>query len=285
MKNIIIETKNLNFTYPDKTCALQDINLSVKRGEFIGILGANGSGKTTLLKVLNGLLKPAKGEVYLGQENIKGINGDVFFNRVCTMFQNPDDQLFSATAREDIAFGPANMNLPEEEIIRRVHISLEAVGMSELADKTIHNLSFGQKRRACLAGVLAMEPEVMLLDEPTSCLDPAGVNSIMRLLRNLNRKKNITMIMATHSVDLVPLFIDRVIVLNKGMLIAEGEPKKVFSHSDMMKESKLSLPRIGHLFEVLRNKDGLEIDQLPLTIGEARHQIMELISPDKFRRS
>ncbi|MDO8488496.1 MAG: ATP-binding cassette domain-containing protein [Candidatus Omnitrophota bacterium] len=271
----IMETKNLCFTYPDSTAALRNINLSVKEGEFLGILGANGCGKTTLLKILNGLFKATKGQAYLDGDNIESIHKDTLFKRVCTCFQNPDDQLFSPTVREDIAFGPANMGLTKEDVLGRIEFALEAVEMLEFADKPIHNLSFGQKKRVCLAGVLAMGPQVMLLDEVTSCLDPMGVSSIMRLLRKLNTQNAITMVMSTHSVDLVPLFIDRVVILNNGQILLDGKPEEVFSQTEIIRNAKLRLPRIGHLFEILK-KDGFNIKGLPLTIGQAREELRQM---------
>lgn len=274
----IMEVKNAYFYYPDGTPALQDIKLSVKQGEFLGILGGNGSGKTTLLKVLNGLLKTTKGEVCLEEDNIKSIHKDILFRKVCTMFQNPDDQLFASTVGEDIAYGPANMGLKKDEVCRRIEYALGAVDMLGFADKPIHNLSFGEKKRICLAGVLAMGPEVMLLDEPTSCLDPMGVNSIMQLLKKLNKENGITMVMATHSVDLVPLFIDRVVILNKGKIALDGDPEEIFSHAEAIRDAKLRLPRIGHLFEILRKNDGLNFKGFPLTIGEAREEIKNILS-------
>ncbi len=272
----IMEIKNLRFSYPDGTLALRDINLSVKRGEFLGILGGNGCGKTTLLKILNGLLKASEGEVYLDGENIKSMHKDALFKRACTCFQNPDDQLFSPTVGEDISFGPVNMGLTKNEVLARVESALGAVEMLEFADKPIHNLSFGQKKRACLAGVLAMGPQVMLLDEPTSCLDPKGVNSIMRLLRKLNEQDGITMVMSTHSVDLVPLFIDRVVILNQGEILLDGSPEEVFSQPGIIRSAKLRLPRIGHLFEILKKRDGFDIKGLPLTIGQAREELRQM---------
>lgn len=272
----IMEIKNLSFTYPDGTLALRDINLSVKRGEFLGVLGGNGCGKTTLLKILNGLLKASEGEVYLEGENIKSMHKDALFKRACTCFQNPDDQLFSPTVGEDISFGPVNMGLTKNEVLARVESALGAVEMLEFADKPIHNLSFGQKKRACLAGVLAMGPQVMLLDEPTSCLDPRGVNSIMRLLRKLNEQDGITMVMSTHSVDLVPLFIDRVVILNRGEILLDGNPEEVFSQPGIIRSAKLRLPRIGHLFEILKKRDGFDIKGLPLTIGQAREELRQM---------
>lgn len=273
----IIETKDVSFSYPDATKVLEVINFSAGKGEFVGILGANGSGKTTLLKILNGLLKPKSGDVYLGGENLKSMDKNRIFTKACTVFQDPDDQLFSPTVKEDISFGPINMGLSEDEVKTRVCNALTAVEMLEFQDKAIHNLSYGQKKRICLAGVLAMGPEVIFLDEPTACLDPMGVSVIMHLLKKLN-KEGMTLVMATHCVDLVPLFLDRVIILNKGRIIKEGIPEKVFSDPETIRLARLRLPQIGHLFEILMKKDKFEINNLPLTIGEARQQIMELCS-------
>lgn len=272
----ILETKKLNFSYPDGASVLQDMNLSVKKGEFLGILGANGCGKTTLLRLLNRLLKPVSGEIYLEGEELRSKDKNILFRKICTMFQNPDDQLFSPTIGEDIAFGPGNMGFSDEEVKARVDYALNAVGMPEFFERPVHNLSFGEKKRVCLAGVLAMGPDIMLLDEPTSCLDPMGVNSIMELLRKLNKENGITMVMTTHSVDLVPLFIDRVIILNKGKIVLDGTPEEVFSHIKVIRDAKLRLPRIGHLFEILKKSDGFNFQGFPLTIGQAREELKAL---------
>ena len=272
----ILKAENVYLIYPDNTKALQEINLSVKEGEFVGILGANGSGKTTLLKILNGLLKSTKGDVYLEEENLKSMDRNRLFTRVCTVFQDPDDQLFSPTVGEDIAFGPTNMGLSKEEVEKRVCNSLSLVEMSEFKEKVIHHLSYGQKKRICLAGVLAMGSKIILLDEPTAALDPMGVSAIMHLLKKLN-KEGVTMVMTTHSVDLVPLFLDRVIILSKGKIIREGVPAKVFSDPEMIRNAKLRLPYIGHLFEILKKRDNLDTNYLPLTIGEARREIVKVI--------
>lgn len=275
----IIRTQEVYFNYPDGTKALDDVNLCVNKGEFVGILGANGSGKSTLLRILNALLKPTRGNIYLDGEDLKSMDKNLIFSKACTVFQDPDDQLFSPTVAEDIAFGPVNMGLSKNEVNRRVNEALAGVEMSEFKDKVIHNLSYGQKKRICLAGVLAMGPEIIFLDEPTASLDPMGVSVIMHLLKKLNRK-GVTMIMATHCVDLVPLFLDRVVILNKGKIIKEGVPQKAFSDPDIIRFAKLRLPQIGHLFEILKKKDKLEIDNLPLTIGEARQQILDLCSQE-----
>lgn len=271
----IIRAERLCFNYPDGTKTLQEINFSVKKGEFVGILGANGSGKTTLLKTLNGLLKPTQGNVYLWEESLKTMDKNKIFTRACMVFQDPDDQLFSPTVGQDIAFGPTNMGFSKEEARRRVRDSLSSVGMSEFEDRTIHSLSYGEKKRICLSGALAMGPEVIFLDEPTASLDPMGVSAIMHLLKKLNRE-GLTLVMATHSVDLVPLFLDRVVILNKGKIIREGPPQSAFSDPDMVRFAKLRLPQVGHLFEILKKEDKFEIGDLPLTIGEARRRILEL---------
>ncbi len=273
----ILETKDIYFTYIDGTLALEEVNFYAKKGEFVGILGGNGSGKTTLLKILNGLLKPTKGNAYLQEENLKSIDRDKLFSKVCTMFQNPDDQLFSSTVAGDIAFGPENMGLTKEEVKRRIVYALSCVGMHEFSDKSISALSYGQKKRVCLAGVLAMSPEVILLDEPTASLDPMGVSSIMHLLKDLNAKKGVTIVMTTHSVDLVPLFIDRAVVLNKGRVVKEGSPKEVFADTEILRAANLRLTQIGHLFEIMKKNDLIDMEDMPLTIGEARREIKNLL--------
>lgn len=276
--NNLLEASNVSFTYPGGIHALSDINLSIRKGEFVGILGANGSGKTTLLKLLNGLLKPTKGGLYLEQEDIKDMDRDALFSKICTCFQNPEHQLFSPTVAEDIAFGPRNLGLNKEEIQRKVDYAISAVGMPGFGHRTISSLSYGQKKRICLAGVLAMSPRIILLDEPTDSLDPQGVLEIMHLLKDLNTQKNITMIMSTHSIDLVPVFIDRVVVMHKGKIISDGVPQVVFSDSHSLHPVGLRLPEIGQLFEALKKEDGLGIDGLPLTVGEARAELRGLLN-------
>lgn len=272
----VIETKNISFTYPDGTSVLKGIDFSAMEGEFVGILGGNGSGKTTLLRLLNGLLKPSEGDVCLAGENLRAINRNKLFTKACTVFQDPDDQLFAPTVSQDIAFGPANMGFSKDEVEKRVSDSLALVEMSEFKNKAIHNLSYGQKKRICLAGVLAMGPDVIFLDEPTAALDPMGVSVIMHLLKKLN-KEGVTMVMATHSVDLVPLFLDRVIILSGGRIVKEGTPKNVFSEPETVRGAKLRMPQVGHLFEILKKKDGYDVGYLPLTIGEARREIKNLL--------
>ena len=273
----MIKTEALSFSYDSYTQALCEINLELRDSEFLALLGGNGCGKTTLLKQLNGLLKPSWGKVFLDDKELRLFKDEEIFRRVGMVFQDPNDQLFGATVAQDVAFGAVNLGLKPDEVTHRVNDALKMVGVSELADKAIHTLSFGQKRRVAIAGVLAMEPEIILLDEPTSGLDPRGVSSIMRLLRRLNKERGTTMIMATHDVELVPLFSDRVAIMSKGKIITEGPPGKVFTNTHMIREVELRLPRIGHLIEILQKKEGINFQEMPLTIGEARRELLRFL--------
>lgn len=274
----LIEVKNISFTYPDGSKALQDLSITVEKGEFIGLLASNGSGKTTLLRCINGLIKPQSGDVKIEGESISKLPQKVVFQKIGMVFQNPNDQLFASTVAEDVAFGPSNMGLPKNEIKNRVEEALKAVGMEGLGSKSIHNLSFGQQKRVCIAGALAMHPEVLLLDEPTSGLDPMGEHKIMELLQRLNKERGLTIIMATHMVDMVPLFIDRIYILSKGKMLREGTPEKVFSDPEMIRDAKLRLPMIAELIELMRREDGIHFDRTPLTIGEARRELVKMIT-------
>jgi cobalt transport protein ATP-binding subunit len=278
----MIRTEALSFSYNGSTQAITEINLELREGEFLALLGANGCGKTTLLKQLNGLLKPSSGKVFLDDKDLRLFNDEEIFRRVGMVFQDPNDQLFSASVEQDVAFGAVNLGLKPDEVTRRTAEALKLVGAIEHSNKAIHTLSFGQKRRVAIAGVLAMQPETMLLDEPTSGLDPRGVSLIMRLLRKLNRENGITMIMATHDVELVPLFADRLVIMNKGRIVKEGSAVKVFADTDMIREVQLRLPRIGHLVEILRKKEGMHFHSVPLTISEARHEFVKLVEQNSY---
>jgi len=272
-----------SFRYPDGTQALSDINMAVNRGEFIGILGSNGSGKTTLLKIIDGLMKDFEGSVYLDRADIKKLSPKEIYKKVGLIFQNPDDQLFAATVFEDVAFGPINMGFKEDEVITRINNALRDVEMEEYARKSIHNLSFGQKKRICIAGLLAMGHEILLLDEPTAGLDPMGEYKMMTLLTKLNKEKGVTIIMATHSVDLVPLFLDRLYILSKGCIVREGIPEEVFTAPDEMASVKVRLPQIAELIYKLRHEDNMPFGKIPLTIGEARREIIKTMQNVKLK--
>lgn len=273
----MIKTEALSFSYDGHTQALCEINLELRDNEFLALLGANGCGKTTLLKHLNGLLKPSSGKVFLDEKELRFFKDEETFRQVGMVFQDPNDQLFGATVGQDVTFGAVNLGLKPDEVTRRTTEALKLVGASELHDRAIHTLSFGQKRRVAIAGVLAMEPKIILLDEPTSGLDPRGVSSIMRLLRNLNRERGRTMIMATHDVELVPLFCDRVAIMNQGRIIGEETPERIFADTVLVRKAGLRLPRIAHLIEILRREDRLSFSETPLTIGPARRELLKLM--------
>lgn len=265
-----------SFTYADGTRALSDIRIDIHRGEFIGILGSNGSGKTTLLKIIDGLFKDFKGEVLLDGRDNKSLSPKDIYKKVGLIFQNPDDQLFAPTVLEDVSFGPLNMGFAHEEVIRRVHEALKDVEMEEFAKKSIHNLSYGQKKKICIAGLLAMGHEILLLDEPTAGLDPMGEYNMMRLLTKLNKEKEVTIVMATHSVDLVPLFLHRLYIVSKGRVVRSGVPEEVFTAPEEMSQVKLRLPHIAELIYHLKHEDKMSFERIPLTVGEARREILRL---------
>lgn len=275
----MLKVEGVRYRYPDGTNALNGVNINVAKGEFLAILGANGSGKTTLLKHLNGLLKPTVGSIILDGKKLSELKPTEVFRKVGMVFQDPNDQLLAPSVEEDVAFGPLNLNLKYDEIMSRVMNALELVEMEKCAKKTIYSLSYGQRKRICIAGILAMEPEVLVLDEPTSGLDPDGVKSVMKLLKDLNERRGITTIIATNSVDLVPVYMSRVVIMDKGKVVKEGTPEEVFTDTKMLEDVKLELPQIAQLMEVLRNRDKLPINELPLTIEEARRELINFISP------
>lgn len=264
-----------SFRYPDGTTALSDILLDIMPGEFCGILGSNGSGKTTLLKLLDGMIKDFNGTVLLDGDDIRRLSPRQIYGKVGLVFQNPDDQLFAHSVYEDVAFGPRNMGCDEDSVRSMVAGALEAVEMAELAAKDIHNLSYGQKKRVCIAGLLAMGHEILLLDEPTAGLDPMGEYRMMEILTRLNRESGVTIVMATHSVDLVPVFLSRLHILSRGRLARSGTPEEVFCNSDELAGVKLRLPYIAELIHQLKTGDRLPFRRVPLTVGEARRDILE----------
>jgi len=276
-----VRVSDLYYTYPDGTEILKGIDFNAMRGEKIAIIGPNGSGKTTLLLHFNGLLLPTKGEVFINEEKVTKKNLDKIRMRVGLVFQDPDDQLFAPTVWDDIAFGPRNLGLSKREVEERMNNTLNMLNIANLKDKSPDNLSQGEKRLVSIAGVLAMNPEIIVLDEPTSNLDPRTSSSLISLLRDLNKAMNFTLIIATHDVDSVPLYADRIYVLNKGHFVAEGTPKAVFSQVSIIRNSGLRLPRIAHLMEILQKEDNLPIkNSYPLTIGEARREILKLERKD-----
>jgi cobalt/nickel transport system ATP-binding protein len=236
--DLALEVRDLRFAYPDGTQALFGVDLAIERGGRVAVLGPNGAGKTTLVMHLNGILPTQAGSVSVGglpvtKENLREIR-----RRVGVVFQDPDDQLFMPTVREDVAFGPANLGIRGEELELRVRSALEAVGMQEVADKAPHHLSFGQRRRVAVATVLAMEPEILVLDEPSSNLDPAGRRELADILKGLP----ITMLMVTHDLPYSLELCERAVVMNRGAIVADRATVDVLSDDDLMRANRLELP-------------------------------------------
>lgn len=266
----ILEAQDLGFAYPGGDEVLHKVNFRAKAGEFVALLGANGCGKTTLFQQFNGLLKPVSGRVLLDGKDLKGIDKSEVFRRVGLVFQDPNDQLFAASVYEDVSYGPTNLGLGRDEIAVRVEGSLNQVGMWEYRERSLHRLSYGQKKRVAIAGILAMQPEVIILDEPTAGLDPRTAASLLRMLKSLQQEKGLTVVLSTHEVDIVPVYCDRVYVMQDGYILMEGMPQEVFGDPHQIRRAFLRLPRIAHLWEILRAREGLVSGKNPLTVREAR---------------
>ena len=276
-----IEARELCYAYEDGVPALDHVSLKAERGRITGVLGANGAGKSTLFLNLNGVLTPQSGEVLLDGVPVRRDRKGLLElrRRVGIVFQDPDDQLFSADVYRDVSFGAVNLGLPEGEVRRRVEDALACTGIAHLKDKPTHALSFGQKKRAAIAGVLVMEPEVLILDEPTAGLDPRGVSSLLALIGGL-RDAGMAVLIATHDMDLVPLCCDEAYLLGAGRVLASGAPEELFTRPDLLRENHLRLPRIAHLMDILRDRDGLDAGAAA-TIGAARREILRLLKEEE----
>lgn len=277
----ILEVKNLTYIYsagtPFEHKALDDISFSVERGEFIGIIGHTGSGKSTLMQQLNGLLKPTSGTVALDGQDIwsdKKLTRQARF-RVGLVFQYPEYQLFEETVYKDIAFGPKNMGLSPEEIDRRVREAAGFVGLTEQQlEVSPFDLSGGQKRRVAIAGVIAMEPEVLILDEPTAGLDPVGRSEILGNIQSYRKAKNATIMMVSHSMEDVARLTDRLLVMNGSKLAMDAPPAQVFTHAEELTQMGLNIPQVTQVFLELK-KLGLDVKNV-YTIDQAAAEIKRL---------
>jgi len=269
----IVETRDLTHIYRSgTTTALDGINFSVKPGERVVLLGANGAGKSTLFKHLNGILKSTSGQVLVKGQPITRSNIKDVRRTVGVVFQDPDDQIFSPTVAQDVAFGPMNLGLSPDVVERRVKRALEMVRLTGYEDRAPHHLSGGEKKRVAIAGILAMKPEVLVLDEPTNGLDPGAAGRLMRLIMEMNKNLGITMIIATHEVDLVPEFAQRVCVMSGGMIIGEGTPMEIFGRTDLIAKTHLRLPVVAQLMEKLKEAE-LDV-AVELTVDGARDEIL-----------
>ncbi len=267
----IVKVRDVHFEYMNfeeqEIAALDGVDLDVEKGEFIVIIGHNGSGKSTLAKHINALLRPSRGTVW-----VKGMDANDDENlwdirqTAGMVFQNPDNQLVATIVEEDVAFGPENLGILPKEIRKRVDGALSAVGMSEFADAAPHFLSGGQKQRVAIAGVLAMKPEVIVLDEPTAMLDPSGRQEVLNTVKYLNKHEDITVIHITHFME-EAVDADRVIVMEAGKIILDGTPREVFKRVDLLKDIGLDVPQVTELAHELR-REGLDIPPDVLTVEE-----------------
>ena len=280
-----IQVKNLKHIYekgmPGESVALEDITFFVEDGEFLGIIGHTGSGKSTLLQHLNGLLKPDEGTIEIGDTDItaSGISMVEIRKRIGLVFQYPEYQLFEETVAKDVAFGPRNLGLGEEEIEERVREAIELVGLDyeKFKDRSPFELSGGQKRRVAIAGVIAMRPEVLILDEPTAGLDPKAHKDVLTMIEEVHRRTgNITILVSHNMADIAGLS-DKVLVIDSGRMVTIGTPKEVFSQRRELSGVGLDLPPITQLTESLRDR-GMEIGETILSIDEAADRIAEYLN-------
>lgn len=276
----LIKTENLYFRYQDEKdenkFALKDVNLQVKDGEFVVIIGHNGSGKSTLSKLLNGIYLPTDGKIYIDdmdtsdEEKIWEIRKNAGM-----VFQNPDNQLVATIVEEDVAFGPENIGLPSREIRERVDFALEVVKMAEYKRKPPHHLSGGQKQRVAIAGILAMKPKCIIFDEPTAMLDPSGRKEVVSTIERLNKEEKMTVIHITHYMD-EAINADRIIVMDGGRIVLEGTPREIFSKVDHLKKIGLDVPQITQLAYELKNQ-GYDISTESLTVQELVEELCQFL--------
>ncbi|WP_407375897.1 energy-coupling factor ABC transporter ATP-binding protein [Methanobrevibacter sp.] len=275
MEHIHLETKNLSFTYPDGTQALKNVNLQIRKGEKIAIMGPNGAGKSTLFSHFNGLTEPTSGHVEVDGEKIVFERDQLLKVRqkVGIVFQDPNDQLFAPTVKEDVAFGPMNLGLEYEEVERRIKESLEMVGMAGFEEKTPHHLSGGQQKRVAIAGIVAMRPEIMILDEPTAGLDPEGVDKVLHILNKLN-DEGISIVISSHDIEMVNEFADKIFVLYNGEIIAQGNKQQIFSDRELLKKAHLKAPVTTEILYKLK-ENGMDVDTEKLSIEETVAEILK----------
>ena len=278
-----IKLEHINYVYSEGTAyekhALKDVSLEIPHGEFIGIIGHTGSGKSTLIQHLNGLIKATSGALYYNGENIYGENYNLreLRNQVGLVFQYPEHQLFEVNVLQDVCFGPKNQGLSPEECEKRAREALQLVGLKEkYFDHSPFDLSGGQKRRAAIAGVLAMRPKVLVLDEPTAGLDPKGRDEILDQIAELHKVRGITIILVSHSMEDVAKYVERLIVVNHGKIAFDDIPKKVFAHYKELEEMGLAAPQITYIMHALKEK-GLPVDPADTTVEEAKQDILHAL--------
>ena len=280
----LIEINNLMHIYspglPFEKKAVDDISLKIEENEFIGLIGHTGSGKSTFIQHLNGLLKPSSGEIIIDETRVdkSGSNLTDLRKKVGLVFQYPEYQLFEETIERDIAFGPRNLDISEEEVHERVKASMESVGLDyeTYKDKSPFELSGGLKRRVAIAGVLAMEPKVLILDEPTAGLDPRGRDEILSEIKSIHENRKMTVILVSHSMEDVAKIAERIIVFDKGKVFLDGEPREIFRNEDKLLGVGLGIPQITSLMRTLKKK-GLDINEDAITVEEAKESLKKYL--------
>ena len=283
-----IKIENLTYVYMPKTPfekkALDNVNLEIEDGESLAVIGHTGSGKSTLIQHLNGLLKPASGKIYVDGTDITDKDTKLvdIRKKVGLVFQYPEYQLFEETIAKDIAYGPTNLGLNEDEILRRVKKSMEMVGLDydEYKDISPFELSGGQKRRVAIAGVIAMEPNVLILDEPTAGLDPAGRDDILEQIKFLHEKYNMTIILVSHSMEDVGKLAEKIIVMNDGHIELQGKPKEVFREIDTLERIGLAVPQVTYLMRELKRK-GFNVSEDIFTVEKAKSELLNILLKNK----
>lgn len=275
MTNIQLSTENLSFTYPDGTQALKNINIEIEKGEKVAIIGPNGAGKSTLFSHFNGLTEPTSGCVKIEGKPISFEKDELLKVRqkVGIVFQDPNDQLFAPTVKEDIAFGPMNLGLSYDEVKKRVEDALKMVGMENYEDKTPHHLSGGQQKRIAIAGIIAMKPELMILDEPTAGLDPDGVEKVLNIMNQLN-EEGMTLIISSHDIDMISKYADKIFVLYNGEIIESGNKNKIFSDMELLKKAHLRTPITTEILYNLK-ESGLNVNTEKISVKDTCAEIIK----------
>ncbi|BDF80215.1 energy-coupling factor ABC transporter ATP-binding protein [Methanobrevibacter smithii] len=275
MTNIQLSTENLSFTYPDGTQALKNINIEIEKGEKVAIIGPNGAGKSTLFSHFNGLTEPTSGCVKIEDKPISFEKDELLKVRqkVGIVFQDPNDQLFAPTVKEDIAFGPMNLGLSYDEVEKRVEDALKMVGMENYEDKTPHHLSGGQQKRIAIAGIIAMKPELMILDEPTAGLDPDGVEKVLNIMNQLN-EEGMTLIISSHDIDMISKYADKIFVLYNGEIIESGNKNKIFSDMELLKKAHLRTPITTEILYNLK-ESGLNVNTEKISVKDTCAEIIK----------
>ncbi len=272
----ILETRGLGFSYVDGTQALVDVDLSIPAGKKIAFLGPNGAGKTTLFLHFNGLIRPDRGKVYFAGQEVRYDHASLLELRkkVGVVFQDPETQLFSASVRQEISFGPLNLGLPREAVLQRVHKAMQDTGILELQDRPTHFLSYGQKKRVAIADILAMQPEVLICDEPTAWLDVKHAVQIMDLLTEINGE-GVTVIISTHDVDLAYSWADYIFIMKSGRVIGEATPECIFYNRRLLEEAELQRPWLLDLYEELQRKGWVSAGLPPKNIRDFLRSIKD----------